>query len=62
MIVNTQTLNQLTVRAKDSPRLRVTLDLRNIEEDWAQRMLNAIEPGTNIPIHRHQNTSETLFV
>lgn len=62
MIVNTQTLNQLTVRAKDSPRLRVTLDFLNIEEDGAQRMSNAIEPGTNIPIHRHQNTSETLFV
>ena len=60
MIVNTQTLNQLTVRAKVSLRLRVTLDLRNSEEDGAQRMLNAIEPGTNIPIHRYQNTSETV--
>ena len=60
MIVDTHTLDKLTEQAKASPRLRVAFDLRNSENDESQRMLNAIEPGTNIPIHRHQNTSETV--
>ena len=54
------TLDKLTTEAKSSPRLRMNLDLRNSTEDSSQRMLNAIEPGTEVPIHRHQNTSETV--
>ena len=38
----------------------MNLDLRNDENDTSQRMLNAIEPGSPLPIHRHQNTSETV--
>ena len=53
-------LNQLTEQAKASPRLRMNLDLRNGEDDQSQRMLNAIEPGSDLPIHRHQKTSETV--
>lgn len=53
-------LDQLTDRAKASPRLRMNYDLRNTEADQSQRMLNAIEPGSEIPIHRHQKTSETV--
>lgn len=53
-------LNDLTEKAKASPRLRMNLDLRNSAEDQSQRMLNAIEPGSPLPIHRHQNTSETV--
>ena len=57
----TQTiLDNLTEQAKASPRLRMNLDLRNSEEDQSQRMLNAIEPGSPLPIHRHQKTSETV--
>ena len=57
----TQTiLDQLTEQAKASPRLRMNLDLRNGEGDQSQRMLNAIEPGSPLPIHRHQKTSETV--
>jgi len=57
----TQTvLDELTAKAKESPRLRMNLDLRNSAEDTSQRMLNAIEPGSPLPIHRHQNTSETV--
>ena len=57
----TQTiLDELTAKAKESPRLRMNLDLRNSAEDQSQRMLNAIEPGSPLPIHRHQNTSETV--
>ena len=53
-------LDQLTEQAKASPRLRMNMDLRNSESDQSQRMLNAIEPGSPLPIHRHRNSSETV--
>ena len=53
-------LDSLTKQAKASPRLRMNMDLRNSPEDKSQRMLNAIEPGSPMPIHRHRNTSETV--
>ena len=53
-------LDNLTEQAKASPRLRMNLDLRNSAEDQSQRMLNAIEPGSPLPIHRHRKTSETV--
>ena len=55
-------LNTLTEQAKASPRLRMNYDLRTSSEDTSQRMLNAIEPESVIPIHRHRNTSETFAV
>ena len=55
-------LDDLTEQAKASPRLRMNLDLRNSAKDQSQRMLNALEPGTIIPIHRHQKTSETMVI
>lgn len=53
-------LDNLTEQAKASPRLRMNLDLRNSADDQSQRMLNAIEPGSPLPIHRHQKSSETV--
>ena len=53
-------LDNLTAEAKDSPRLRMNLDLRNSADDKSQRMLNAIEPGSPLPIHRHRHSSETV--
>lgn len=53
-------LNGLTEQAKASERLRINLDLRNSDTDGSQRMLNAIEPESILPIHRHQKTSETM--
>ena len=53
-------LDDLTAKAKASERLRMNLDLRNSAEDQSQRMLNAIEPESVVPIHRHQKTSETV--
>ena len=55
-------LDRLTAEAQASPRLRMNLDLRNSDADSSQRMLNAIEPGSVVPIHRHQGTSETVVV
>ena len=53
-------LDDLTEKAKASARLRMNLDLRNSDQDQSQRMLNAIEPGSVVPIHRHSTTSETV--
>ena len=55
-------LDDLTEKAKTSPRLRMNQDLRNSPDDQSQRMLNALEPGTVMPIHRHQKTSETMVI
>ena len=55
-------LDKLTAQAKESPRLRMNLDLRNSDADSSQRMLNALEPGTVLPIHRHCSTSETVAI
>ena len=60
MKISQAILDDLTAKAKASPRLRMNLDLRNSAEDKSQRMLNAIEPGSPLPIHRHQKTSETV--
>lgn len=53
-------MDDLTAQAKASPRLRMNKDLRNSPEDKSQRMLNALEPGTPVPIHRHRKSSETV--
>ena len=62
MKIDNTLLDNLTAQAQASPRLRMNLDLRNSAEDSSQRMLNAIEPGSVVPIHRHQKTSETVVV
>lgn len=54
-------MDELTAQAKASPRLRMNKDLRNSPEDNSQRMLNAIEPGSPLPIHRHMKSSETVI-
>ena len=61
MTITQQLLDNLTAQAKASPRLRMNYDLRNSPEDQSQRMLNAMEPGTVLPIHRHQKSSETVI-
>ena len=62
MVIDEQLLDGLTAQAKESARLRMNLDLRNSDADSSQRMLNAIEPGSVVPIHRHRETSETVVV
>ena len=60
MVITKTVLDDLIAQAKASPRLRMNMDLRNGPEDSSQRMLNAIEPGSPLPIHRHKYTSETV--
>ena len=70
MIIDNQLLDTLSSQAKASPRLRQAYDLRNPStssgqvqsEDNSQRMLNALEPGTVMPVHRHRNSSETVAI
>ena len=62
VIIDNTLLDNLTAQAKASPRLRMNYDLRNSSADTSQRMLNAIEPGSVVPIHRHQKTSDTVVV
>ena len=60
MNITQSLLDNLTAKAKALPRLRMNYDLRNSSEDGSQRMLNAIEPGSPLPIHRHRHSSETV--
>lgn len=62
MIVDEKLLDDLTIKAKENPRLRQNFDLRTSGKDQSQRMLNALEPGTDVPIHRHTKTTETVAV
>ena len=62
MKIDQELLDSITIQAKESPRLRMNMDLRNSSADTSQRMLNAIEPGSLVPVHRHKKTSETVVV
>ena len=62
MVIDKKILDELTRQAKENPRLRQAMDLRNSPEDGSQRMLNALEPGTVMPIHRHHASSETVVI
>lgn len=62
MNLNKDLYMQLLEQAKVNPRLRQALDLRTTSEDKSQRLLNALIPGTQVPIHRHTTTDETAFI
>lgn len=62
MVITKELLENISEQAKDNPRLRQAMDLRNSSEDLSQRMLNALEPGTVMPIHRHHSSSETVVI
>lgn len=59
-VINDHLLSVLHWKAKENERLRMNFDLRTTSEDGSQRMLNALEPGTHVAIHRHLKTSETV--
>ena len=62
MRIDSELLDMLTAQAKASPRLRMNYDLRTSVADGSQRMLNALEPGTVLPIHRHRLTTEVVAI
>lgn len=61
-LINDNLLNKVTQQAKESPRLRMNHNLHDSLEAKTQRLLNALEPGTILPIHRHPNTAETYLL
>ena len=54
-------MDSLFAKAEESERKRMNYDLRTSAEDTSQRMLNALLPGTVVPIHRHEDTTETVI-
>ena len=59
-LINDNLLSELHGKAKSNDRLRTNLDLRTTPDDGSQRMLNVMEPGTHVPIHRHLRTTESV--
>ena len=62
MTINKVFLDSLFEKAKESERLRMNYDLRTSEDDGSQRMLNALFPGSIVPIHRHPNSNENVLL
>lgn len=62
MIIDTNVLDDLTRRAQDSPRLRMNYNFHQSLDELCHRMLNAVEPGTDIPIHRHPTKDESFVI
>ncbi len=62
MNIDKKVLDELTAKAKACERLRMNYDLRTSLSDTSQRMLNALEPGTMVPVHRHRSTTETVII
>ena len=62
MVVNREFLDEVTKQAQDSPRLRMNYNFHQSLDEKCQRMLNAVEPGTDVPVHRHHPTKDESFV
>ena len=62
MLIDNNLLDLVTEQAKESERLRMNYNLHDNLDAKAQRLLNALEPGTILPIHRHTHTAETYIV
>ncbi len=61
-LIDDNLLDQVTAQAKESPRLRMNYNFHEAMDSKAQRLLNALEPGTVLPIHRHMATAETYVL
>ena len=62
MIINDQLLDNVTVKAEESPRLPMNYNLHDSLDAKAQRLINVLLPGTPLPIHRHKHTAETYII
>lgn len=61
LIIDNKLLDTLLTKANDNPRFRLNYDLRTSVDDQSQRMLNALLPGTEVAIHRHPHSSESVI-
>ena len=59
--INRKLISELFDKTLLNPRFRQNYDLRN-PDDNGQRMLNALMPGTDVPIHRHTQSNETVIL
>ena len=62
MVIDNKLLDKVSAEAKESPRLRMNYNFHQSLEDKCHRMLNAVEPGTEVPIHRHPTKDETFVI
>lgn len=62
MIINNELLDEVTIKAEGSPRLRMNYNLHDSLDAKAQRLINVLLPGTALPIHRHKHTAETYIL
>ena len=62
MIIDDKILDEVTLRAEASPRLRMNYNLHDSLDAKAQRLINVLLPGTELPIHRHVTTAETYIL
>ncbi len=62
MLLDDKLLDGVTLAAKESPRLRMNYNLHERLDARAQRLFNALEPGTELPVHRHRHTAETYIL
>lgn len=62
MLVDDKLLDDLSAQAKASPRLRMNYNFHHSLDELCHRMLNAVEPGTEVPIHRHPDKDESFVI
>jgi len=61
-LINQTLLDNLSRQAGENPRLRINYNFHESHEAPSQRLLNAIQPGSQLPVHRHRNTAETYII
>lgn len=61
-IIDDSLLNKVSAKAKDSPRLRMNYNFHQSLDDLCHRFLNAVEPGTEVPIHKHPTKDESFVI
>lgn len=62
MVIDDKLLDEVTLRAEESPRLRMNFNLHDSLEAKAQRLINVLLPGTELPVHRHRHTAESYIL
>ena len=62
MIIDTELLDKVSEQAKESPRLRMNYNVHQSLDELYHRFINAVEPGTEVPIHRHPTKDETFVI
>lgn len=61
-IIDEALLDKVSLEAKNSPRLRMNFNFHQSLDDKCHRFLNAVEPGTDVPIHRHPSKDESFVL